>query len=141
MRPRAKEMTMPSSAERSVLFFRTYREATLPLYAALVDELCASPHLPFQLATVLEDIGQDFIKLAETVNAALNRLGALEREVDANLTLEAQIDAATAHFTLNESSRPAGEGSPRLLLTDESFRQALRIALVMTHDLPIIGGP
>lgn len=132
---------MPSSAERSVLFFRIYREATLPLYAAVVEELCASPHLPFQLATVLEDIGQDFLKLGETVNAALARLGALKHEVDANLTLEAQIDAAMARFELSESSRPAGEGSPGLVLTDESVRQALRIALVMTHDLPLVGGP
>ncbi|MGN8093658.1 hypothetical protein [Methylobacterium sp. 22177] len=66
--------------------------------------------------------------------------GALKREVDANLTLEAQIDAAMARFTLDGSSRPAGEGSPGLLLTVASFRQALRIALVTTHTLPTAGG-
>ncbi|WCS23695.1 hypothetical protein LOK46_21375 [Methylobacterium sp. NMS14P] len=132
---------MPSSAERSVLFFRTYREATLPLYAALVDELCASPHLPFQLATVLEDIGQDFIRLGETVNAALDRLGALEHGVDADLTVEAKIEAVIARFTLAGLMKPVGEGSPGPAPTDESFRQALRIALVMTHDLPIVGRP
>ena len=128
---------MPSSAERSVLFFRTYREATLPLYAAVVEELCASQHLPFQLATVLEDIGQEFIRLGEKVNAALGRLGALEREVDADLTLEAQIDNAMVQFTLRGSSPLGGAKNLVPALTDESFRQALRIALIMTHDLPV----
>ncbi|MGT2480103.1 hypothetical protein ACU4GR_17470 [Methylobacterium oryzae CBMB20] len=37
---------MPSSAAQSVLFFRMYREAALPLYAAIVEDLCGSPHLP-----------------------------------------------------------------------------------------------
>ncbi len=131
---------MPSSAERSVLFFRTYREATLPLYAALVDELCASPHLPFQLATVLEDIGQDFIKLAETVNAALDRLGALDREVDADQTIEARIDAVMARLArIGSSMLSIADGQAGLILTDETFQRALRIALAMTYDLPIVG--
>lgn len=131
---------MPSAAARSVLFFRTYREATLPLYAALVDELCASPHLPLQLATVLEDIGQEFIKLAETVNAALNRLGALDHEVDADLTIEARVDAVMARFArIGSSMLSIADGQAGPALNDESFRQALRIALVMIHDLPIAG--
>lgn len=131
---------MPSAAARSVLFFRTYREATLPLYAALVDELCASPHLPLQLATVLEDIGQEFIKLAETVNAALNRLGALDHEVDADLTIEARVNAVMARFArIGSSMLSIADGQAAPALTDESFRQALRIALVMIHDLPIAG--
>lgn len=132
---------MPTSAAQSILLFRTYREAILPFYASVVEELCASPHLPFQLATVLEDIGQQFMKLGEMVNAALDRLGVLEREVDADSTIEAQIDAAMACFTPDMVSTAAGDGSPSLALTNESFRQALRIALVMTHDLPIAQGP
>ncbi len=130
---------MPSSAERSVLFFRTYREATLPLYAALVDELCASPHLPFQLATVLEDIGQDFIKLAETVNGELERRGLLEYETEAEQTIEAKIDAFLACLfvahrdpmsdTLGEA---ANAGLDRALV-----EQALKTALTMMHDLPV----
>lgn len=130
---------MPSSVELSVLFFRTYREATLPLYAAVVEELCASPHLPFQLATVLEDIGQDFIKLGETVNAALNRLGVLEREVEADLTVEAEIDALMAQFTRGGLSLPVGGGNPGQASTEANFQRALRIALIMTHDLPLNG--
>lgn len=131
---------MPTSAARSVLFFRTHREATLPFYATVVEELCLSPHLPFQLATVLEDIGQEFMKLGETVNAALDRLGALEREVDADTTIEAQIDAVMARFTPGRFSTSGTDGHSGSTLTDESFRQALRLALVMTHDLPIAGG-
>ncbi|MEK6298993.1 MAG: hypothetical protein V4793_48160, partial [Paraburkholderia tropica] len=106
----------------------------------LVDELCASPHLPFQLATVLEDIGQDFIKLAETVNAALNRLGALDREVDPDRTIEARIDAVMARLArIGSSMLSIADGQPGLILTDETFQQALRIALAMTYDLPIVG--
>lgn len=129
---------MPSSAARSVLFFRTYREAALPLYAAVVEELCVSPHLPFQLATVLEDIGQDFIRLGETVNAALDRLGALEREVDADRTVEAQIEAVLRRVVnTDELLQGSGVDADGPALSRDVVQQALRLALHMTHDLPI----
>jgi hypothetical protein len=128
------------SSTPTILFFRVYREAALPLYAALVEQLCDSADLPFQLATVLEDIGQEFIRLGASVNAALERLGVLEREVDADLTVEAQIDALLAQLPLDRLSSPADHGIPGLMSIDESLRQALRIALVMTHDLPVARG-
>lgn len=132
---------MPASTERSVLFFRIYLEVTLPLYAAVVEELCASPHLPFQLATVLEDIGQEFIRLGALVNAALDRLGLLEHEVDADLTVEAQIDTVMSSLATSEPFMSAGCGHSGSILTDATLQRALRIALIMTHDLPIAGGP
>ncbi|WP_139342615.1 hypothetical protein [Methylobacterium radiotolerans] len=132
---------MPSSAERSVLFFRIYREATLPLYAAVVEELCVSPHLPFQLATVLEDIGQEFIRLGALVNAALDRLGLLEHEVDADLTVEAQIDTVMSRLATSGPFMSTGCGYSGSILTDATLQRALRMALIMTHDLPIAEGP
>ncbi|WP_267353721.1 MULTISPECIES: hypothetical protein [unclassified Methylobacterium] len=61
---------MPSSPAHTVLFLRTYREAALPIYSGMVDELCGSPYLPFQLATTLEDIGQHFLRLADRSTAS-----------------------------------------------------------------------
>ncbi|WP_375454124.1 hypothetical protein [uncultured Methylobacterium sp.] len=83
---------MSSLPSQSVLFFRIYREVTMPLYAAMITELCASPHLPFELETTLEDIGQKFIRLADEVNVELRRRGLLDREADPDDTVEAKIE-------------------------------------------------
>jgi hypothetical protein len=123
---------MSVSSAPTVLFFRVYREISLPLYAALVEQLCDSADLPFQLATVLEDIGQGFVRLGETVNAALARRGLLDREVDADLTVEARIDAILTRVA-------EADDAPGLALSDELLQRALRIALQMTLDLPKAG--
>ena len=131
---------MPSSAVQSVLFFRVYREAALPLYAAIVAELCGTSHLPFQLATTLEDIGQEFIRLAEQVNGELIQRGILDREVDADLTVEAQIDAILDCIAKKDhAAQPMGREGITPALTNETIQQALKIAFIMTHDLPIAG--
>ncbi|MFF9551088.1 hypothetical protein [Methylobacterium fujisawaense] len=125
-----------------MLFFRTYCEAALPLYSALVTDLCGSSQLPFQLATTLEDIGQGFMRLAEEVNGELARRGLLDLEADAELCIEAQIETVMTRFAASGlATRTDTDRHLSPALTVESFRQALRIALVMTHDLPIAGGP
>lgn len=132
---------MLTAPAQSVLFFRIYREAAFPLYAALVDDLCNSPHLPFQLATTLEDIGQGFMKLAEQINGELMQRGVLDQEVDADQTIEALIDALMAGLTSSGLAKWAPpDGSPLLALTDETLQRALRAALLMIHDLPIAAG-
>ncbi|MCJ2050284.1 hypothetical protein [Methylobacterium sp. J-070] len=131
---------MSVSSAPTVLFFRVYREISLPLYTALVEQLCHSADLPFQLATVLEDIGQGFIRLGETVNAALARRGLLDREVDADLTVEARIEAVMADGTLSELiKRLTADGHRDSMLTEESIRQAFGVGFVLTHDLPLAG--
>jgi hypothetical protein len=129
---------MPSSSAQSVLFFRVYREAALPLYAAMVEELCTSAHLPFQLATILEDIGQGFIRLADHVNAALEGRGLLGREVDPDLTVEAQIESLLARMLNGDQPATLDTIAQEYVgLNQAAFQDALRIALVMTHDLPL----
>ena len=134
---------MPSSPTHTVLYFRTYRETALPIYGAMVDELCASPHLPFQLATALEDIGQHFLRLAEQVSGELERRGLLHAEVDADLTVEARIDDLLGWMC--ESGLPtlmnaAGPSSPPVaMLKHRAVRDAVRLALVMTQALPLAG--
>ncbi|MDH2310316.1 hypothetical protein [Methylobacterium brachiatum] len=131
---------MSTSAARSVLFFRVYREVALPLYTALVRELCDSSHLPFQLATTLEDIGQAFIGLAAEVNGELKRRGILDQEVEADQTIEAQIE--TLLTRLMDGDRPASLGGIERglpALKTDILQQAIKIALVMTHDLPTAG--
>ncbi|WP_091859605.1 hypothetical protein [Methylobacterium brachiatum] len=122
------------------MFFRAYKEVAFPLYEALITELCGSPHLPFQLATTLEDIGQAFIRLAEQVNTTLKRRGILDLEVEADSTIEAQIEAILIRLAKEERlirSPVRGQAIPAL--TNETVQQAIRIALLMTHDLPIAG--
>lgn len=128
-----------SLATQSVLFFRVYREVALVLYAALVEEICNSPSLPYQLATTLEDIGQGFIKLADQVNDELDRRGLLDREVEAELTVEAQIEAflACTFVARGDPKSDASAEQEGAVLNRTLFEQALRIALTMIHDLPI----
>lgn len=136
---------MPSSATHSVLFFRVLREAALPIVDSLIDELCGSSHLPFQLATTLEDIGQHFMRLAERVNGELNHRGLLDDEVDAERTVEAQIDNLLVWMcdsglpTLMNVAGPSAQ--PVAMLKHEAVRDAVRLALVMTHALPIAARP
>ncbi|MCB4802624.1 hypothetical protein QO001_002176 [Methylobacterium brachiatum] len=132
---------MPSTTAQSVLFFRVYREAALPLYDALVSDLCSSPHLPFQLATTLEDIGQAFIGFANAVNGELKRRGVLDQEVEPDQTIEAQIDALLARLVDGDSAVQAGLiGRVFPALKEEAVRRALKVALVTQHDLPIAAG-
>jgi hypothetical protein len=125
---------MPSSSEHSVLFFRVYREAAIPLYGVLVDELCRSPHLPFQFATVLEDIGQAFIRFAEQANEALAERGLLDQEVEAESTVEARIEALVAQW-----ADAGARGGAGLMLEADAVRAAVKIALVLTQGLPLAG--
>ncbi|MEL6064273.1 MULTISPECIES: hypothetical protein [unclassified Methylobacterium] len=136
---------MTSSATHSVLFFRAFREAALPILDSLVDELCGSPHLPFQLATTLEDIGQHFIRLAEQVNDTLDQRGLLGDEVDADLTVESRIDNLLMWMcdsglpTLMNAAGPGAQ--PISMLKHEAVREAVRLALVMTQSLPVAVKP
>lgn len=110
----------------------------MPLYDNLIDNLCASEHLPFQLATILEDIGQAFIRLADQVNGELARRGVLGQEVEADLTTEAQIDAILARLGDDDPSMRAGSIERAFpALKDEAVRRALKIALIAQHGLPI----
>ncbi len=65
---------------QSELFFRTYLHATLPLHAGLVEAMCRGPRVPLQLATVLEDIGQGYLRLATELNQELKRRNELKDE-------------------------------------------------------------
>lgn len=136
---------MPSSPAHTVLFLRTYREAALPIYSGMVDELCGSPYLPFQLATTLEDIGQHFLRRAEQVNGELERRGLLDAEVDADLTVEARIENLLGWMC--ESGLPSlmnadGPSAPPVsMLKHEAVRDAVRLALVMTQSLPVAVRP
>lgn len=59
------------------LYFRTHIHTVLPLHAALVEAMCRAPRVPQELATVLEDIGQGYCRLADDLNAELIRRGEL----------------------------------------------------------------
>lgn len=129
-----------SLAAQSVPFFRVYREVTLALYTTLVEELCSSPGLPYQFATTLEDIGQGFMKLADRVNGELERRSLLDREVEAEHTVEAKIEAFLAcTFVTHRDplSNMPGEAA-NAGLDWALVEQALKIALTMTHDLPVV---
>lgn len=123
---------------QSVLFFRLYREVTVPLYAGMVERICASPEMPFELATTLEDIGQAFIRFAETLNAELLRRGILDDEVEADGTVEAGIEALVETITAQpRRGRADSDDRLRALMADPSTHQAIKAALVMVQDLPI----
>jgi hypothetical protein len=128
-----------SLATQSVIFFRVYREVALVLYTNLVEDLCSSPSLPYQLATTLEDIGQGFMKLAERVNGELERRGLLEYEAEAEETIEAKIEAFLAGLFVAHRD-PVSDTPVEVAdagLNWALVEQALKIALTMTHDLPI----
>jgi len=74
------------------LYFRTHIHTVFPLHAALVEAMCKAPRVPLELATVLEDIGQGYCRLADEVNAELKRRNELGDEPDYEDTAEARID-------------------------------------------------
>ncbi|WP_375465576.1 hypothetical protein [uncultured Methylobacterium sp.] len=125
---------MPSRPSQSVLFFRLYREVTVPLYADMVAQICASPDLPLELATIMEDIGHEFIGFGSALNAELVRRGLLDEVADADQTVEARIDALVEEITARREP-PRSRGAGRLL-SQASTQQALKAALVMALDLP-----
>ncbi len=79
-------------APRAELYFRTYMHTVFPLHAVLVESMCKAPRVPHELATVLEDIGQGYCRLAEDLNAELIRRKELSAEAEADDTAEARID-------------------------------------------------
>ncbi len=106
-----------------------------------MEDLCGSPHLPFQLATTLEDIGQGFVRLAEQINDRLKRRGLLDqgrskrtgpsRRISERLLAGMRAGGETAPFT--------GVALRGSVLSPEAIREAFKLALIMTHDLPIPG--
>lgn len=83
-------------ARTADIYFRTFALSTMPLHQALVEDICALPEVPLELATVLEDIGQMFLTMAGDVNATLERQGRLSLEAEADDTDETRI---VAHVT------------------------------------------
>lgn len=128
---------MSSLSSKSVLFFRVYREVTVPLYAGMVEQVCASPDLPMELATTLEDIGQEFIGFAAALNEELLRRGILGDVADADQTVEARIDALVERITASGKALTSRRSLPvGAFLSEASTRQALKAALAMVWDLP-----
>ena len=81
---------------QSDLHLRLHLHALVPLHEGLVDALCRSGRPPFELSTVLEDIGQRYMRMAEAVNGEIIRHGLLDKEPD---DPEDFAEARIAHFT------------------------------------------
>ncbi len=77
---------------RAELYFRTYMHTVFPLQASIVESMCKAPRVPHELATVLEDIGQAYCRLADELNAELIRRKELSDEAEADDTAEAKIE-------------------------------------------------
>ena len=88
-------------------------------------------------ATILEDIGRGFVRLAEQVNDELERRGLLHHEADADATVEAQIETLIARLgDAAAVSEAATAASDVPLLHSPMLLQALRIALTFDPRFP-----
>lgn len=74
------------------LHFRSYLHTVMPLHESLVAEMCAQPKPPLELATILEDIGQQYMALADRLARALIEKDHLVEEADTDAATEAQLD-------------------------------------------------
>ena len=75
------------------LHFRSYLHTVMPLHESLVAEMCAQPKPPLELATVLEDIGQQYMALADRLARALIEKDRLVEEPETDDATETQLDA------------------------------------------------
>ena len=78
------------------LHFRSYLHTVMPLHESLVAEMCAQPKPPLELATVLEDIGQQYMALADRLARALIEKDRLVEEPETDDATETQLDAFVA---------------------------------------------
>lgn len=85
-------MSADAFSHHAELYFRTYIHTAFPLHAALVEAMCKASPVPQELATVLEDIGQGYCRLADVLNAELIRRKELSAEAEPENTAEAKID-------------------------------------------------
>ncbi len=130
------------------LYFRTYMHTVFPLHAVLIETMCKAPRVPHELATVLEDIGQGYCRLADELNAELIRRNELSDETDADDTAEARIDefVRTALAGLGQiafvdgrtlDGRQAAEAHPAVA---SALQAALLIAKAGMPGAPAQGG-
>lgn len=75
------------------LHLRLHLHALVPLHESLVNALSRSPAPPLELATALEDVGQAYLRMAETLNGEIIGRGLLDGEPEeADDFAEARID-------------------------------------------------
>lgn len=124
--------------QNAALHFRSYLYTVMPLYESLIEEMCAQPEPPLELATTLEDIGQHYMGLADRLNQALIEKGRLAAEPDADDSTEALVDAFVLRLIakagvvkLRDGSRVQGSEA---LSASPFVADALRAALLVAHS-------
>ena len=119
----------------SELYFRTYLHTVMPLHAALVEAMCSGAEVPLELATVLEDIGQGYIRLAEDLNQELARRDELRLEPEVEDAGETRIEAFVKGLVARAGKLKARDGRTidgrRALEAFPLAQDAIRTALLI----------
>lgn len=79
--------------QQAELYFRTMLHTIVPLHRALIDEMRKTPSPPLELATRLEDIGHEYIQMANDLARTLIESGQIDREPDPDDYAETRIEA------------------------------------------------
>lgn len=66
--------------QQAETYLRLYLHTTVPMHGSMVEAMCRSANPPLELATVLEDIGHCYIKMAADLNGEIIRSGRIDDE-------------------------------------------------------------